>query len=232
MKIVFPLLAACVIGGCASTSQPISANTVYRPNMKIQIGDQEYFGSAVLDHPAEFLPKVGVSAGDKNKAALHFELSSKGKLDLFTAETCAREDFAEKLGSDTEYTFMPSPLEASYCPLEFSGFDQKGRHSFGFVDFQDSATTLPAQLDCNAKSIRSKGVSVCVLKAGKELRLAFAEPVKYDPDTNCRFAEISSDPKVVHFAALPGKCVYAFKGSSGVHRLTVIGYEKILLQEQ
>lgn len=222
-----------LLGGCASVTPPLDPKVTYRPNMKIHVGDVDYDGATVLPHPAMSLPRVGVTAGDPQKSKITFELSGKGKFDLFTAETCAREDSAEKLGSDTEYVFNPSPLEASYCPLEFSGFDQKGRHSFGFVDFQDSDATLPAVVDCNAKAKHYPGVSVCVLKATKELRLTFAEPVKYSPDDGCAFAELSELPNVVWFAAKPGKCVYAFKGDSGrLHRLTVIGYEKILLQEQ
>lgn len=229
---LLPLLS--ILGSCSSAIPNVDPSVTYRPNMTMKVGDTEYIGAVVLPHPAMALPVMGVSSGTRDKSSIVFELSGHGKFDLFTAETCAREDFAEKLGSSTEYSYSPTALEADYCPLEFSGFDQKGRHSFGFIDFQDDTAQLRGTLDCNAQHQVWPGVSVCVIKAGKELQLHFDEKVVFDPDANCKFENMSPDNGVVWFTAMPGKCVYAFHGiiSGMTHRLTVIGYQKILMEQQ
>jgi len=162
---------------------------------------------------------------------------SKGVLDLFTFATCHREETSTEfssgwfgLGGSKEFEghYIPQKyVEAGiYCPIYLGGYNKKGMNSWGFIDFETPEATLKAVVICNGKTVGYNGVSVCQSKAGLMQAIAFQEPVT----SNC---VIKVDKvKNIDFEMPKGEHVCAFLGESGrLHRLTLFGYEKILIRD-
>lgn len=173
------------------------------------------------------------------KASYNFKIKSKGALDLFTFSTCHREETQEAVGggwfgSDKKMdgTYIPmAGIETEYCPAYIGGYDKKGMHSWGFIDFETDEAKLPAVLMCNGDRVKSNGVSICQSKAGLIQEIRFEKPVTVEFDAaKCKLPK-SEDGKIFRFEQPRGECVLAFFSAEGnVHRLTLLGYDKIMIR--
>lgn len=199
---------------------------IYRRDMALKVNGRAAEGVIVIPRASSY----------------SFEIEARGKLDLFTLQSCSRELIIDAPKSDgifgkktkLAFTVTPDDLEVqSACPFELAGYSKDtGKHSWAMVDFETPFERLPAKLNCNGVKIASGGVSLCQSRAGLIQRIEFAEDVVFSPDKDCEIPA-SKDNKVFEFPLRVGYCIYAFmtkKGEAKVHRLTTIGYEDIILR--
>lgn len=211
---------------CSTARLSADPDIEYKKDIAIKVNRQDYIGMAVPNLADKY----------------DIEIKSRGKLDLLTLQTCHREIVIEgakkerRFGDDDKsYLFTHTPLptmeKGQYCPLFIGGYEiNKGRHSWGYVDFRVGDELLPASLFCNGVQSTQVGVSVCQSKAGLIQRIAFDVPVKVVPDPGCELP--LDNPQDFEFAINKGLCVYAFMeiSSKKVHRLTTFGYQEVLIK--
>jgi hypothetical protein len=160
----------------------------------------------------------------------------RGKGDLVTLKTCHRENEMEKLGRSERLTFKPvGGLEDDgKCFLEVAAFEhKKGRHSWFMLDFENEQFTLPAFVKCNGSTYNSRGVTICQSKEGLVQVLEFPEPVKISEKAKC-FDSIKKPSGAYWEFNMPNRecSVIAMGMESGrMHKITLIGYEKIIIRE-
>ncbi len=177
-----------------------------------------------------------------------FLVTSRGKLDMFTLETCHREWTKEKswnvkvksgifgwrrklLKDRVEFDFTPTALEKGDCLMELGGYEAKGgRHSWALIDFQDGIDTLPAKIFCNGTVVESKGVSICQSKKGLLQQILFKNETLIETSKACRMK--IDKGKEFQFLTKKGRCMYHFLDikTDRTHRLTTFGYEGILIR--
>lgn len=225
------VLIAALVSGCTQVAQPLDPSNVYKRDVKILVDGVEHTGVAVLP-------------GGQAKYTL--EMTFAGRLDLFTLRSCHREVTQEEAGiggifgkkNKIKIDYLPvDPIESkSYCPLEIGGFEKdKGRHSWGFIDFKTPLETMPAVVLCNGVRQGFDGVSVCQSLVGLLQQVMFNEPMKLSLDKDnaedCPEPK-TADGKLFEFYPEFGRCVYAFRalGTGRFHRMTTIGYEHILIR--
>lgn len=232
------ILILCFVLTFVSCSQnnfeSVSAEVFYKRDMILEVNGVKGEGVVV----APLSPSIS------------FYVIARGDLDLFTFTTCHREETAEDAGNvsssqgswifkrtitkkrEVKSTFSPTPIEAEGgCPILLGGYEQeKGRHSWGFVDFETPDAVLPATLSCNGSVIKSKGVSICQARAGLIQSIKFENQVKVSPEPGCELGKAAGD--FFEFPISKGQCVYAFMDAEAkVHRLTTLGYEQILIRK-
>ena len=195
--------------------------------MSIESNGRKGVGAIVLPYSAEY----------------NIKIASPGKLDLFTLTTCHREHIKESAGrtgffggggKEVEYVFTPvEGIERGEyaCPIQLGGYEQKkGRHAWGFIDFESPSLELTALIKCNGWTRHSRGVSVCQSREG------LIQYIEFNGQTlaasSCA-STTSDDRKVFRYKAPKGECVIRFKDLllGDEHRHTVIGYEGILIRE-
>lgn len=227
------VLLTFLLYSCGSIPDQVpNPDFIYRRDMLLEIDGKKFEGVGVI--PA--------------RDAYKFHVEARGDLDLFTFQTCHREDFAEKEWAtetnrwlfikkkiekkrETNFDFAPNFIEKKYCPLELGGYDaSKGQHSWAFVDQATPEANIKAVLYCNGVESVNAGVSVCQAKVGLYQGIRFDAPVRVLPDAGCELPKTDAD--YFEFPIQKGRCVYRFGRKNGdVHRLTTIGYEKILIRQ-
>lgn len=238
------ILGACFVALLYSCSaydvkQDVDPNTIYKRDFELNVNGQKGEGVLVVNHAQEY----------------KIHMRSKGKLDLLTIESCHRSDSFEKASnmeevtvgrlfwkkkklkkdsSAFEYIYKPASgiEDVSSCPLLIGGYDEKGRHSWGMIEFESPQWILEAQLGCNGVSSKWKGVSACQSKEGLLQVISFDVPVKISPDPQCPIEQLS--PKQFQIEIRKDHCAYVFMESEGqkrIHRLITIGFEKIIFRE-
>ncbi len=221
-------LLLLVLLGCTpkEVADIASTDVFYRRDVRITLGDRVWTGVAVL--PQQSLYRLS--------------LEFAGNLDLFTFTDCHAQWTKEKAGTggifgpknEVDFNYRPSFADETYCPVELGGYEAiKGRHAWGFIDFKTSIETAPADLECNGERQSNIGVSVCQSLTGLIQRVTFLEPMEVVPPEGCGLP-ISDDQKTFEFPMNAGRCVYAFleyEGNHRIHRLTTLGYDKILIRE-
>lgn len=213
---------------CTSVPQKLDPDLFYKRDMQISINGHQGEGVLVIPRAPSY----------------NFDIKAQGKLDLFTFTTCHREQTKEQAGdrgwfkdaSHRRFKFIPAPIEAELlaCPAQLGGYERiKGRHSWAFVDFEHPSLTLPAFLSCNGAQHNTRGVSICQSKAGLIQEIRFTEKVLWPQENTC-IKLVSDDEKRFRFKMPKGQCVFRFVTKSNeekYHRLTILGYEKILIRE-
>jgi hypothetical protein len=211
---------------CASTQTPI-ASTNYRLDMSITDKDSSYTYPGIA-----ILPK---------RSTYNFLFTSTGKLDLFTFRTCSREIAIENARrgihtSQVLLSYTPNAIELSgACPIEVIGLSESKKDSWGFIDFEDTSTTLPATVICGESVIKSNGVSACQGRVGLLEQITFTTDVMTSPRKGCDDIKSENNTytgKIFRFRISNGHCVYEFVQTSDptkVHRLNTYGYTDILL---
>lgn len=235
MRMMWCLCLILVFTGCVDTNKmPIVKSEVfYKRDMILDVAGVKAEGVLVVPI-SERVP---------------FHITARGDLDLFTLTTCHREETAEDASNVTERTgwlfkrtitkkrevkldFKPTALEAKGgCPVMLGGFEeQKGRHSWGLVDFETPEATLKAVLSCNGQVIVTNGVSICQSRASLIQSIKFLVPVTVSPDPGCEIGKTSGQE--FEFSMPQGQCVYAFLDKdNNIHRLTTLGYDQILIRK-
>ncbi len=227
------ILIALFISSCISIPDKIEDNTLYRRDMVVEINGKVFQGTATP-------PKSDIYA---------IHVYTKGELDLFTLETCHREDVTEKawniikrkglfrrkieIKNELEFTFTPTEIEKTDCPILLGGFEQKkGRHSWAFVDPQEDREPLTATSSCNGTIQQNPTVTACQTKAGLIQSIQFDMEVVGSCEDGCNLPK--STGKKFEWATGKGRCACMFvvKGSDRYHRLTTIGYDRVLLREE
>jgi len=235
-NIMLLIICFLLVNSCSTKSIPdkLNPDVIYKRDMTIVIDGVEKIGVAVV--PMKDTHKIHITA--------------QGDLDLFTFTTCHREETAENAWNVTgrssglfkrtidkkreikmEYT--PTEIEKrGGCPIFLGGYEQeKGRHSWGAIDFETPEATLTARLSCNGEESTANGVSICQSREGLIQVIEFPTETKVLPSKGC---EIGMEKAVTYsFSLVKGHCVYAFMeiATKKIHRLTTIGYELIPIRK-
>lgn len=224
LLIIILLMLLLSIKGCSTSTLPKAEPDIfYKLDLEIEWNKNRFKGYVVL-------PK---------RAAYELKFKSPGKMDLFTFKSCSREEAkeaSEYQGSPKRAVihYVPNEIERlGGCPVEIGAYEKiKGRHSWGFIDFEDDAATLPAQLICGGVKYAPNGVSMCQQRQGllQLIRFQFVAIVK--PSVGCEIESGNRGNEFI-FNIKKGYCTYAFmelKKPHRIHRLSTYGYEKILLR--
>jgi hypothetical protein len=227
MKKILVLVAALL--GCeGSVSQQLEfETTTYKRDVKILFEGKEYLGVAVLPRRDRYT----------------FEMTFPGALDLFTFRTCHREVTQEDAGggrifgkkNKVSMVYSPvAPLETDVCHVEIGGYEKgKGRHSWGYIDFETSFETLPAVVLCNGSREGFGGVSICQSLNGLITRIIFTKKVAVAYNKEKCSKPNSDDGMAFELLQSVGRCVYSFVTHGSPHewhRFTTIGYQDILIR--
>lgn len=158
-------------------------------------------------------------------------LESKGKFNYFTFTSCSRELSYEnpRKGLNrykVQVNYRPNSIEArSGCHVTVRGFEVKGRHSRGFIDFKDSYTTLPGHVVCGANTELWEGVSVCQEKVGLRQSITFGSKVMYKKSPGCDIGPEKGQS--FEFDIPSGMCQFNFMETAEphrIHRFTTYGH--------
>lgn len=227
--LTFPFLISC---SSVAPTDRLNPDLIYKRDMIINIDGVVREGVMVVP--------------EKMKHSLY--ITAQGDLDLFTLTTCHREEASENAWNVSErglfrrkidkkreikIEYIATDIERKGgCPIFLGGYEQeKGRHSWGVIDFETSEAKLPAILRCNGETISSNGVSICQSREGLIQSIEFQTETRVIPDKDC---SIGSDKGTTFtFALKKGQCVYAFQevSTKKIHRLTTIGYELIPIRK-
>lgn len=238
MKTFWIILLLIFIASCEETvpRQNLKAEIFYKRDMIVKVNGQVFEGAAVL----------------KKAPKYSFHVEARGDLDLFVMTSCHKEESKESAWNvqteiktglfgwgrkkidkkrEVKFDFHPTPLEADGdCAVELGGYElEKGRHSWAFIDFESENYKLPAFVECNGRAYNSKGVTVCQARSGLAQRITFKKPV----DIASNDCGIEGSGKSFEFGIKRGKCavIFGHKESKTFHKLTLLGYEKILIRE-
>lgn len=222
------LFASFLFNGCTDVTHSAKPDVYYKRDAKLSYGGRDYLGVAILPRAATY----------------RLQFSFSGDLDLFTLRTCHREITQEEFGGggifnrkqkQVEITYEPQPgIESgTYCPVEIGGYDaEKGRHSWGFIDFEGPTETLSGLVKCNGIRQVFNGVSVCQSLEGLAQEIVFPVDARFAP-SECLSPE-TKDNRTFRIYPPKGRCIYVFRemgGDGRFHRLTTIGYESILVRK-
>lgn len=209
-----------MFSSCTTVSQVLKTNVAYKKDIKIEANGHQAVGTLVL-------PKA---------ATYKMELESYGKLDLFTLTSCHREITKEEAGDfwnkkKTKLEYKPvAGIETDNCTVNLGGYDIKGRHSWGLIDFESDNFKLPALVRCNGNEYNANGVSLCQSRVGLIEQIVFAEDVTF-VKPSCMDIDLTQK-RVIEYRQPEGECVILFKGIKGqYHKHTVFGYSDIVIRE-
>lgn len=221
------LSVAALFSSCASVSQKLDPGTFYKRDMIITVNGFKSEGVIVVPQSESY----------------SLDIKAKGNLDLFTMESCHREESVEDAGEGgifgdghrVKRTYKPvAGIETgSSCPVRLGGYERtRGRNSWALIDFEGPDTNLPAVMKCNGNVWNSRGVTVCQSKAGLIEQIEFPTKVIVNPDPNCPIKR-PADLMTYRFTMSPRECVFNFMEIAiphREHRLTTLGYQEILLR--
>lgn len=215
-------LMSKLLWSCSSVSMPVDAAIVYRMDMDLEIGGRKGNGMLVAPNWKEY----------------EILAKSAGKLDLFIFSTCAREEYQEeawdkgwfKTKLKTKFQYKPNPkIEKHNCDMRLAGAEKiKGRHSAGYIVFEESQYTMPAKIICNGKESNSNGSSACQSRSGILVQIEFSRKVR--GKSPC--ADIKSKDEKTFRVAIPrSTCAVGFQdGDKNRHKLILRGYDQIPLR--
>lgn len=218
LSIVIPLLST----GCATSHpvQKLNPAIYYRHDLRVKVNDKKFNGIGVIPLAKDNRYKL--------------EIEAPGKMDLLIIATCAGELPKEMVGYDYETTIsMSDDFELrDSCLLRIEALeDKKGRHSWGIFDFQTKEETVPATMYCNGNKREVVGVDICESKEKLWQKIVFKEQMELATiDDRCSLGKnVGSE---FEFRMPNRECVYYFRELHGteVFRLTLIGYEEILVR--
>ena len=217
---------ALVLCSCTSVPQKLEPGLFYKRDVGIEINGRAFEGVVVVPRAAQY----------------DMVLAPRGNIDLLLLRSCHREYSGEKLSpgwfgkNKFRYTYVPvTGLEdRGACPVRVDMYESTpGRHSWAFLDFEHPDYELAATLTCNGTVTRVNGVGVCQAKEHTIQRIRFEEPVQFAPPMpeGCAMPKKAEDGAYEWEASL-GECLYHVRNhTSALARLTVIGYEGVLVRE-
>ena len=229
MKIkTIQLMIFLALFGCLPEPAKVSPDVFYKRDMILEVNGFKGLGHLTVPQSTEY----------------DFEVEARGDLDLFVLSSCHRVIALEEAGGTifnkkkVKLRYVPAPgIEDHACPVVLEGYEvDKSRHSWGWVQFQEKETQLLAKVRCNGKESTFKGVSSCQSQAGTIQEISFEHPVLVDWGEGCSKPHVIDD-KNFRITLSPEICIYGFlrKGmkpeSDQVHRLTTLGFEKIMIRK-
>lgn len=240
--VVFAILAFVyiVVSGCTQMpTQKLTAGEgeLYRRDMILTVNGITREGTVTVPLRSENVVHV-TAAGDLDLFVMANCMSEKVKPKAWNVKTTIKSGlfgWSSKtidLKKEVEFTYVPQGMETlGSCPLELYGFAKDGKHSWGFIDFQTDTFKLQGTLVCNGDKRAFDGVEACQSKEGLFQQLSFTEEVFMSPDPGCELDKTVG--KDFTFQMPPGRCVYRIKGKDTglLGKLTLIGYNKILIRE-
>lgn len=220
---------------CASQQMPeVRRDVFYKKDMLLKYNAAEYVGGAILPMAPSY--------------ELHF--IAKGDLNLFDFTNCHRSETSEDAWNVTtkkrtfifkrtkdvkkeiKITYLPTAMEKSGpCPVLIAALEEeKQRHSWFFLDFEDAAHKVPATLLCDGETVVANGVSWCQSHEGLYQKIMFPKKMRISPDPQCEIGQ--TEGFSFEFTIKKGLCVYAFMSEDGqLHRMTTFGYESSLIRK-
>lgn len=234
---ILSILSSC--STLAAENQDLKTDKFYKRDMLVTINGITHEGVAVAPKASKY----------------DFHIEARGDLDMFLMSSCHKEEQKEKawnvkktvrsglfgwgkkkidLKREVKFAYYPNSLERDGdCTMELGGFEnRKGRHSWAFIDFESDKYKLPASMNCNGRFIKSNGTTVCQSREGLIQDIRFSEEVLAADNNECGITS-KKDTKF-EFALPKGKCTIIFastKKPHKFHKLTLLGYESILIRE-
>jgi hypothetical protein len=102
----------------------------------------------------------------------------------------------------------------------------KGRHSFGIIDFKRKIYSAKATVDCNGITSQESGSFVCQSNEGLFQRISFAGESRVKSD--CQEV-IEKEGLTYKIKMKKGLCLTTFIVGKEFFRLTTFGFEKVLV---
>jgi hypothetical protein len=224
----------------------ISCNPVLE---KQKLNSDEFYKRDIIITVNGETDEGAIVAKPASKYSFHIE--ARGDLDVFIMNSCHKEETKEKawnvkttiksglfgwgrkqIDSKREITFdyFPNELEKDDCPLQFTAVEEKGRHSWGYVDFENEFYKIKASVLCNGRTLEANGVSICQARAGLTQIIKFPEVVKSSAKNLCGLPAFEGQR--FEFKMPKGKCTLVFKGASNeFFKINLLGYEGLVLRE-
>lgn len=241
-KNIILLGALMALTACASQAvenQELKTNKFYKRDMIVTINGTTFEGVAVAPMASKY----------------DFHVEARGDLDMFLMTSCHKEEQKEKgwnvkkkvrsglfgwgskkidLKREVKFSYIQNSLEKDGdCTLELGGYEnRKGRHSWAFIDFESEKYRLPAKMNCNGRTIKSKGTSVCQSRNGLIQDIEFPEDVIVADNNKCGI--VAKKARRFEFPIPLGKCTAIFASKTlptKFHKLTLLGYESLLIRE-
>lgn len=217
---MFKLIFLLFVFGCASGSDKIANSKALKYRLTMDTGHGK--GMIALDI----------------KSSYQFNFEWKDKAELIKITTCHREKVIEanrifRSKKDYNWKYVPTEIEISgMCPIFVGAYDTKGQHSWAYIDFRLPSETLEATVDCSGSSKKSKGLSVCQSRKGLTQRISFTDKVLSDSSMGCNSLNEMNN-NIFELETQSGICHYVFTEikSKKIHRLTMYGYDDVLLRE-
>jgi len=233
LKLFSPLigLGLCLgLSSCSLVNQSLDPDTIYRRDIVVTINGEKFVGTGV----------------PKRSDKYEMEIKAKGVINMMTISTCHREvqmEFKDpgwfQKGNIQKWTYTPVKgiEDVKGCMMEIGAFEKgKGRHGWAAIDFLNGFETVPATLQCDGGTKQVGPVSICQAKFGLVQKIIFDRRMKVAPDRDeCKV--LRTDPgetfeKVYTFQMPQEECTYYFGDKDGkFHRLTLIGYQSILVRD-
>ncbi len=248
LRKLWPVVFAAGLSGCASlkdfnnvlfgysaqkaTRTPI---WVYKPDLRFNVGGRDFTGMAVtalstaeLRITSEIdIDRVEISAFDR-----HDVCQNKQNLPCDNRRFALETGWFGSSGKKMTYHFIPSDLERKYktVSLMISIYSKNSLAAWGYLILRDPSTdNLPAHMTCNGGDWQWAGRSVCSTKNGTLIGLDFKEPVAaYKADDSCHATQ--TGPLSYEFKPDIGWCFAEFGKGENFHRMTINGYDEVLLR--
>lgn len=240
-------IAFC-LAGCSmfssETSDSLTKTTgvdngpVYKMDMIIQINGKTFEGMGVVP----LAPYYDIA------------IDAKGTLNLLTVTNCHRDIakenafekgfFKDKSKARMKIQLFDEEESDIACPMNIAGFEVKGgRHSWGFIDFQNPKMKLQATTKCNGVKSEVTGVAVCQGSEGTLQFITFPNKVLVAGPERCPewVPNLKQNEKLEDWNGLSYKieigkdfCSYRFKEqdeSGEEFRITTRGYSVTPIRE-
>ena len=216
------ILALLLLAACSSImpQQQLDPKVLYRKDMNIMVNGIQYNGTGVVPRASSY----------------NIKIKTIGRNDVLTMTTCHQETELRAGSTEVSFTWVPrNDLENGIdsCTADFGGFDKdKGRHSWGMLDFENPAYTILGYMDCNGDTYNANGIGLCQSLAGLKQRIKFQIPVQISPSVGCKMLT-PEDGKTFVYEIVQGKCTYEFfdPAANRRFRLTTFGYQQILIKQ-
>lgn len=213
-----------VLISCVTTEHTLDPKIYYIHDLDVRINGDWHSGMGVTQYSDEYKIKI----------------KSPGDMTTLLIQTCHRQMKVHDAGKREFVKINPAPDEKSQnCGLmRFSTFDKKrGKHAQAIIWVDHGVYKLPAEMHCNGKSYKYKGVSVCHALNGLYQRIVFGEDVKLieQDKERCKISsyknKLSEKRKEFRFIMPNRECQFRFINAKGEnHFLYTSGYEQNIIR--
>ena len=191
----------------------LDIDEIYRSDMSIEVnGKRMDGGTYVLE----------------NQPLHSFKAFISPDTEKFVVSSCDRYLVWDDPDPVVEFDYTQGSLtDEDICPIEIAAFSRSGRHAWAYIDFL-STENLGVSLTCNGEKKEWYGVSICQSKEFLTHTAKFSRSVFWIHSAGCAEPTTTDDIEF-EIPSSSGKCFYLFENEEGFHRLTVIGYDDVLI---